>query len=101
MRFPLCVKNDFMSVKETASFKTRHLAVEFILLGGLCFARVTVPLLLTMKTCIRLCTYVCHSLTTSNYIYPVVSCTVMVVCLAVCFAKSIIFVNDSNKKIQM
>ena len=68
MHFPFCVKNDFMSVKRTASFKTRHLAVEFILLGGLRYARVTMPLLLVMKTCIRLCTYVSHSLTTSNYV---------------------------------
>ena len=67
MRFPFCVKKDFMSVKKTASFKTRHLAVEFILLGLLRYARVTMPLLLAMKTCIRLSMYVCHSLTTSNY----------------------------------
>ena len=45
MHFPFCVKNDFMSVKKTASFKT----VEFILLGGLRYARVTMPLLLAMK----------------------------------------------------
>ena len=67
MHFPFCVKNDFMSIKKTTSFKTHHLAVECILLGGLRYARVTMPLLLAMKTCIRLCTYVCHSLTTSNY----------------------------------
>ena len=65
MHFPFCVKSDFMSVKKTASFKMCHLAVEFILLGGLRYARVTMPL--AMKTCIRLCKYVCHSLTTSNY----------------------------------
>ena len=29
--YAFCVKNDFVSVKKTASFKTRHLAVEFIL----------------------------------------------------------------------
>ena len=67
MHFPFCVKNDFMSVKNTTSFKTRHLAVEFILLGRLRYARVTMPLLLAMKTCIRLCTYVCHSLSMSKY----------------------------------
>ena len=32
MHFPFCVKNDLMSVKNTASFKTRHLAAECILL---------------------------------------------------------------------
>ena len=45
MHFPVYVKNDFMSVKKTASFKTRHLAVEFNLLGGLRYACVTMPLL--------------------------------------------------------
>ena len=68
MHFPFCVKNDFMFVKKTASFKTRHLAVEFILLGGLSYAHVTMPLLLAMKIALGyITTYVCHSLTTSNY----------------------------------
>ena len=88
MHFPFCVKNDFMSVKKTASFKTRHLAVEFILLCGLRYARVTMPLLLAMKPCIRLCRP-CLLLSDNEQlregikltqIYPAVSCTVMVVC---------------------
>ena len=49
MHFPFCVKNDSLCVKETASFKTRHQAVEFILLRGLRYARVTMALLLAMK----------------------------------------------------
>ena len=89
MHFPFCVKNDFKSVKKTASFKKRHLAVEFILLGGSRYA-----IVVAMKICIiRLCTYVCHSLTMSNYAMVTdtnLSCriiTVMVVCLAVCFGQ--------------
>ena len=49
MLFLSYVKNDFMSVKKTSSFKTHRLAAKCILLGGLRYARVTMSLLLVMK----------------------------------------------------
>ena len=62
MLFPFCVKNNFMSVKKTASFKTRHLAVECIQLGGLCYARVTMPLIVVSDENLHYIMYVCLSL---------------------------------------
>ena len=87
----------------------RHLAVECIQLGGLCYARVTMPLLVVSDENLHYIMYVCLSLSDNEQLrdgnWHNFSCCVMyrhmVVCLAVCFAKSIIFVNDSKEKIQM
>ena len=49
MFFPFYVKNDFMPVKKTAGFKSRHLVAEYILLGRLGYARVTIVGSLRLK----------------------------------------------------
>ena len=86
MLLPFYVKNDFMSVKKNASFKTRQLVVKMhsVKQITLCMRHNVVVVGYEMRhnviVCVRLCTNVCYCQTTKNYLMVTntsLSCSVM------------------------